>query len=570
MPRMPVIRSWRALLLLVCLVLLAITLIGRLSYVQVFRHGFYKALAQGQRSFPYVAKGARGDIFAQNKQVELHTLATHENISIVFATPGEVEQPQDTIKTLANILNVEESFLEEKLTHTDSLFEPLKRKLTSEEEEAIAKASLPGIYLKEEGVRRYPQETFASQVLGFTNQDGQGQYGLEEYYQEELEGKEGFFTTIRSPGGYLASESKEALEDGSDLLLTIDYNIQAQAEALLRREQPKLKFEAGSIVVIDPSSGKILALANTPGFNPNEYGGVKDLAIFQNPVIQSLFEPGSVFKPLTMAGAIDEGALKPESTFEDKGVVRIGGYKVLNYDERIWGTRSMTEVLEFSINTGAVFAEKQLGNEKFLRALERFGMFEPTGVDLAGEAYSQNQELKKGYDINFATASFGQGIEITPMQLVRAYSALANKGIMVKPYIVEKLMKEGTEYETKPEFSLPVVSPKTANLVTQMMVNVIENVFSKRAKIPGYYLAGKTGTAQVAWSALGVNKAGYSDKTVQSFLGFGPAYNPKFLILVKLGNPQTKTAEYSAMPIFRELAKYIIDYLEIPPDYEVE
>ena len=563
-------KSWRIIVLLACLVVLGTALLGRLSYLQIFRHGFYKALAQGQQAFPYVAKGERGNILSQNKQGDFHTLATHDSIFIAFATPPEVENPQETAKMLADILGLQEPFVQEKLSHAESLFELLKRKLSLQEQQAIAQAALPGIYLKEESVRQYPQETFASQLLGFTNQDGQGQYGLEEHYQEELEGKEGFFTSIRSAGGYLASESKEALEDGSDLLLTIDYNIQAQAEALLRREQPKLKFEAGSIVVIDPSSGKILALANTPGFNPNEYGGVKDLAIFQNPVIQSLFEPGSVFKPLTMAGAIDEGALKPESTFEDKGVVRIGGYKVLNYDERIWGTRSMTEVLEFSINTGAVFAQQQLGNEKFLRMLEKFGMFYPTGIDLAGEAYSANQALKKGYDINFATASFGQGIEITPMQLMRAYMALANKGVMAKPYVVEKIMKEGAEYSTKPEFSLPVISSKTANLVTQMMVNVVEKGFSKRAKIPGYYLAGKTGTAQVPWSALGQNRSGYSDKTIQSFVGFAPAYDPKFLMLVKLDNPQAKTAEYSAMPLFRELAKYIIDYLEIPPDYEVE
>ena len=561
---------WRTYLLYACLTLLGAAIIGRLSYIQVFHHGFYKALAQGQQSFPYVAKGERGVIFAQDKQGNLHTLATNNTISLVFATPSEVEYIQDTAKTLANILTIEQSFVEEKLSHTDSLFEVLKRKLTREEEEAIVQTSLPGIYLKAENIRRYPQETFASQLLGFTNQDEQGQYGLEEYYQEELEGKEGFFTTIRSPGGYLGAESKEALEDGSNLLLTIDYNIQAQAEAILRREQPKLKFEQGSIIVMEPSSGRIMAQANTPSFDPNEYGKIEDLAVFQNPAIQSLFEPGSVLKPLTMSGAIEAGALKPETTYEDKGIVRIGGYKILNYDERIWGTRSMTEVLEFSINTGAVFAQQQLGNEKFLQVLERFGMFYPTGIDLAGEAYSQNQELKKGYDINFATASFGQGIEITPMQLIRAFSALANKGVMAKPYIVEKRMELDTEYETKSEFSLPIVSHKTANLVTQMMVNVVENGFSKRAKISGYYIAGKTGTAQVAWSALGQNRSGYSDKTVQSFIGFAPAYNPRFLILVKLDNPQTKTAEYSAMPLFRELAKYVIDYLEIPPDYETE
>jgi cell division protein FtsI/penicillin-binding protein 2 len=564
------IKSWRTLILFASLILLGTALLGRLSYIQVLRHGFYKALAQGQQAFPYVVKGERGNIFAQNKQGSLHTLATHDTISLVFATPSEVANQKDTAYTLANILGLEESFIQEQLSHADSLFEVLKRKLTNEEGESIVKASLPGIYLKEESVRRYPQDTFASQLLGFTNQDEQGQYGLEEYYQEELEGKEGLFTAIRNAGGYLGAESREALKNGSDLLLTIDYNIQAQAEAILRREQPKLKFEQASIVVMEPSSGRIMALASVPGFNPNEYGEVKDIAVFQNPAIQSLFEPGSVFKPLTMAAAFDQGTLKPETTYEDTGVVRIGGYKILNYDERVWGTRSMTEVLEFSINTGAVFAQQQLGNEKFLQALERFELFSPTGIDLAGEAYSQNQELKKGYGINFATASFGQGIEITPMQLIRAYSAISNKGIMVKPYVVEKRIDRDSEYETKSEFSLPVVSLKTANLVTQMMVNVVENGFSKRAKIPGYYLAGKTGTAQVAWSALGQNRSGYSDKTVQSFVGFAPAYDPRFLMLVKLNNPQTRTAEYSAMPLFRELAKYIIDYLEIPPDYDIE
>ena len=547
-------------MLFFCLVLLGAALIGRLWYVQIVHHGFYKALAQGQQSSPYITKGERGNIFAKDKQGNLHVLATNQKSLFVFAIPSEVETPQETAHALADILDLQESFIIEKLSYIDSLFEVLKRRLSSKEEDALKNASLSGLYLKEESIRHYPEESLASQVLGFVNQDEQGQYGLEEYYQKDLEGKEGFLSTIRSAGGYLGDEKKEALENGADLLLTLDYNIQARTESLLKREQSQLKFEQGSIIVMDPRSGRIIALSNTPSFNLNEYGKIHDLSLFQNSAIQSLFEPGSVFKPLTMAGAIDAGALKPETTYKDKGIVRIGGYKVLNYDERVWGERTMTEVLEFSINTGAVFAQQQLGNDKFLQALERFELFQPTGIDLAGEAYSANQELKKGYEINFATASFGQGIEITPMQLVRAYSAISNKGVMVKPYLVEK----------SPEFSLPVISPKTANLVTQMMVNVIENGFSKRAKIPGYYLAGKTGTAQVAWSALGIDKSGYSDKTVQSFMGFAPAYDPKFLILVKLNNPQTKTAEYSAMPMFRELAKYIIDYLEIPPDYEIE
>jgi len=228
----------------------------------------------------------------------------------------------------------------------------------------------------------------------------------------------------------------------------------------------------------------------------------------------------------------------------------------------------MTEVLERSINTGAVYAENQLGHSNFLRYLDSFGFFDPTGIDLEGEVYSSNKTFKQGYEINFATASFGQGIEITPMHLVRAFTAIANQGEMIKPYIVDKIITGDKIIETKAEKTEKVISPKTASQVTAMLVSVLENGYSKAARIPGYYVAGKTGTAQIPYSALGVNKKGYSDKTWQSFIGFAPALDPRFLVLVKLDNPATGTAEYSALPIFRELTKYILDYYKIPPDYE--
>ena len=260
-----------------------------------------------------------------------------------------------------------------------------------------------------------------------------------------------------------------------------------------------------------------------------------------------------------MAAALNEGTITPDTTYTDKGFVQIGARKITNYDHRVWGLRTMTEGLEYSINTGAVFAAQQLGKEKFLEYIEKFGFFDPTNIDLAGEIFSRNAEFKKGYEINFATASFGQGIEMTPMQIVKAFSAIANNGQMTQPYIVER-----DEGEKKQE---QVISPKTATEVTEMLTNVVQNGYAKSAQIPGYYVAGKTGTAQISWSALGVAKSGYSDKTVQSFVGYAPAFDPKFLILVKLDNPATKTAEYSAVPIFHDLAKYIIDYYQIPPDY---
>ncbi|MEK7542343.1 MAG: penicillin-binding protein 2, partial [Patescibacteria group bacterium] len=414
----------------------------------------------------------------------------------------------------------------------------------------------------QEQVRSYPQATLAAHVVGFTNQDGNGQYGAEEHYNSLLEGKEGIKTGAKNPASYLLAAFAVASQDGQNIILTMDYNIQQVAESLLEKAKVNLGIEGGTIIVMDPSSGKILALANNPTFDPNSYSKVTDIGVFQNPAIQKIFEPGSVFKALTMASALDQEAVTPQTTYQDEGSAQIGGRKITNYDQRVWGKRTMTEVLEYSINTGAVFAERKLGHQKFLEYLEKFGIFKPTNIDLAGEIFSQNAEFKKGYEINFATASFGQGIEMTPLQLLKAFSAIANNGVLAHPFIVE-----GNQSEKK---QAQVISKRTASQITQMLTSVVQSGFAKTAQIPVYDVAGKTVSAQISWSALGVAKSGYSDKTIQSFVGYAPAFDPEFLILVKLDNPATKTAEYSAVPIFRDLAKYIIDYYQIPPDYEVE
>ncbi len=226
----------------------------------------------------------------------------------------------------------------------------------------------------------------------------------------------------------------------------------------------------------------------------------------------------------------------------------------------------MTEALEKSINTGAVFAESQLGHTKFLLYLDKFGFFEKTNVGLQGEVYSENQEFKKGYDVNFATASFGQGIEMTLMQIARAYGALANRGKLVQPYIVEGLVKDGTKQEIKKEEALQVITLETANTLVKMLVSVTENGYSKLARVPGYYVAGKTGTSQMPYSVLDIKKSGYSDETWQSFVGFAPAFDAKFVIAVKLDFAKTRSASESTVLIFRDLAKYILDYYQIPPE----
>ncbi len=551
-------KNLRINLVLILITLLGAAIIGRLVSVQILEHDFYKALAQGQQTIFNIVKGERGNVFFSGGEL----LATNVRGQYVFVCPEEVSEKEKVAQELSEILDLDKEMLIQKL-EKDSLFEKVKSNLSQEEEEKINKTDLEGVYLGEALFRNYPQDSMASQVIGFFGGDEMGQYGIEGYYDDVLQGEE---SIEKKEKGSISSFFSDSLGtgNGADIYLTLDYNIQFMAEDLLKKAKEDLNIESGQIIVMDPGSGKILALANFPGFDLNNYSDIEDFDIFQNGVVQKLFEPGSGFKPITMASALDQEKITPKTTYVDKGKVEIGEYTIENYNKRVFGEQTMTQVLEKSINTGAVFIEKQVGHDLFLQYIESFGFFEPTNIDLQGEAFSENKMFKRGYEINFATASFGQGIEITPLQLVRAYSAIANQGRMVQPYIVEEITGQDI---VEPE-SKQVISLKTASQLTAMLVSVIENGYSKSARIPGYYIAGKTGTAQIPWSALGIDKKGYSNKTWQSAIGFGPAFDPKFLIMAKLDNPQANTAEYSALPIFRELAKYIIDYYHIPPDYE--
>lgn len=547
-------KNWRINFILISLIFTSVIIIGRLFYIQVINHKYWQALGQGQQRFFISLQGDRGEVFFQNNI----PIAVNQKSNLIFAVPNKIKNPEKTADILSQILKIDKNLILEKFNKDSSLYEVLKKKLNEEESLQIKKIKLSGIYLKQENIRYYPFENLASHIIGFVDAENRGQYGIEGFYNNILQGKEKSFEKTKGPIGYLINEYNPLNEKGTDIVLTVDYNIQFVAEGLLKKAKEELEIEKGEIVVIDPQDGKILALANFPDFDPNQYSKISDLKIFKNSSIQEIFEPGSVFKPIVMAAALDQEKISPLTTFVDEGNVKINNSIISNFDKKKYGKRTMTEVLEKSINTGAVFVEQQLGHQLFLEYLEKFGFFEPTGIDLQGETFSQNKEFKKGYDINFATASFGQGIGITSMQLVRAISVIANGGKLINPYVVKKQIKSEKQ----------IISQKTAAQLTGMMVSVVENGFGKKAKIPGYYIAGKTGTAQIPWSYLGINKKGYSDQTIQSFIGFGPAFSAKFLILVKLQNPKTRSGSHSAAPIFKELAKYIIDYYQIPPDYK--
>ncbi len=535
--------------------------LAKLFYLQVVKGEYYEALALGQQMSVEDISAQRGDIFFSDAKTILGQTKTKP---VVYISPGKISESDIdlTAKELGLVLEGSEEDIKGQIQQG----EILRKDITEEQYETLKQKNLKGVYINEVSIRVYPQKEYACHAAGFVNNEGQGQYGIEGYYDSILQG-ENISKSKGSALGILTSvfsgKDSDLQTKGESLQLTIDYNIQYYAQKLLNEAFEQWKMDSGQIIVEEPQTGRILALATYPDFDPNNYSQEKNMGVFLNPVLQALFEPGSVFKPFTMAGALEENLVTPETKFTDTGVVNVGGPAIYNFAKKVWGEQSMVGVLENSINTGAVFVEQKLGKNLFLKYAQKFGFFDKTNIDLAGEVFSSNETLKNGYPRDLATASFGQGIQMTSIQLIRGFSVIANAGKMMRPYVVEKIIyPNGQEKIQEPVLEKQVISEDTASKLSAMMVSVVENGGGRRAKVPNYYIAGKTGTAQIPKPGGGY----YETETIQSFIGFAPAFSPRFVILVRLDNPkQSDAASSCAAPIFGKLAKYIIDLWQIPP-----
>jgi len=566
-------RNWRLKLIFAFILLCGAGIFCRLFYLQVLNHKLYQAQALGQQAGFASQTGNRGEIYWSNSQEskgatssgEIKSLAINRDVWSIFASLNEIDDKEIFAKTLSENIDQTKEEILSKINIGDP-YVLIAKDLSADKISELKKINLTGLKWEGFSKRYYPQESFASNVLGFLGGENVGQYGIEGYYENDLQGKFGIKEERR---GLNSVSGNEQFLDGSSIYLTIDYNIQFEAETLLKQAKEKYNIDSGQIIVIKPDTGRILALANYPSFDPNNYSNVQDMGIFQNGAVQKLFEPGSIMKPFTMAIALNEGKITPDTTYVDTGEISFGTKTIHNFDNKIYGQQTMTQVLENSINTGAVYAEEQVSHKTFLNYLKKFGFIEKTGIDLAGEVYSRNESLmsQNAPEMNFATASFGQGIEVTPIQMVRGFCVLANGGKLIEPYIVEKVVNGSKETKIEPNASSQIISKEALSKLNTMLVSVVDNGFNKVAKINGYYLAGKTGTAQVPLE----NGRGYDeDKTIQSFIGYGPAYNPQFLTLVKLDNPKVAKSSLSAVPIFKQLAQYIINYWQIAPDYDID
>ncbi|MCD6470981.1 penicillin-binding protein 2 [bacterium] len=557
--------------LVVIIVFFAVLFFIRLFYLQIIRHNFYKNQGEERLIRKRILYPKRGLIKDRN----FVPLAINLKSYVLYAVPADIKNPQETAKKLMPYLGIkddeDEKFIElvKKLSQKNSFYKVLQRNISLEKAQEINELNLEGIGLEQQSRRFYPEGNLFGQIIGFLGMKDDyyiGQYGLEEYFNSSLEGKTGFYLAQKAPGNIIIPDSEKILKkaiDGDSLVLTIDRAVQYNICNFLKEGIKKYKAESGTVIVLQPKTGEILALCNFPNFNPNNYSSVKDYRLFKNSAVSDAFEPGSVFKIFTMAAGLDVGGITPETTYEDKGEVRIRNHIIKNSDFKAHGIQTMTNVLEKSLNTGAVYVAFKIGQSVFRSYIQNFGFGSLTGIEQTGEARGDIKNLEKNNKIYLATASFGQGISVTPIQLAVATAAIANQGKLMKPFIVKEIIKsDGETVERNPQFVRQVISPSTASMLTAMMVSVIENGYGKAASVPGYYLAGKTGTAQIPKKG-----GGYSEKTIHSFVGFGPVPDPSFVVVIKLDNPQKgRFSASTAAPLFKKIAEYLLRYYKIPPN----
>ncbi len=549
-------------------VLVAVLVGWKLFMVSYVRHTLYAQTAQAQ-SENISNLMVRGNIYALDPSAAdgTYLLATNKKFAVAYAVPNSVADPSATANALHAVLGTDTTALLKVLGSHSSGSKVLARRLTDSQVAAVKNLGIKGVGIQYETDRYYPSGSLLATVLGFLGYGDKGragQYGVEAYFNTELSGEGsstdkpsgGFFSKLINPSSHSVDAPRPA-----DVVLTVDRNIQTYAEERLEAVLTKWHASGGTVIIEEPKTGKILAMVDRPDFDPNAYSAANPSA-YLNRGVQSMFEPGSSFKPLTMAAGIDMGKVSPTTTYTDPGVIDIGGFKIHNFDDASHGTVSMTTVLEKSLNTGVAFVEGLLGQENFLNYVVNFGFGQQTGIDLPGESNGNIANLYSGRQINFVTASFGQGIAVTPIQLITAYSALANGGKLMKPYVVDHVNYEGGKVETtQPEVMAIPISEKTSDKIKTMLVSVVDNGFDK-ARIKGYDIAGKTGTAQIP-----DGKGGYEEGTfIHDFLGFAPASDPRFVILIKMDRPQGITfAADSLSPTFRELAQFLINYYHIAP-----
>ncbi len=559
--------SWRYRCAFLGVVFLFFLVVLRLFYWQVVKASELSLIAQNQYGTTITLVPQRGEI----KTSDGFPIAA-DNISYqVFANPKEIKNAAETANVLSAVLNVDLASVSASLS-LDKFWVAIKSGVDPDTKEKLEKLNLAGIGFDSQYQRFYPEASMAAQLLGFVGKDAQGNdqgyFGLEGYYDRLLRGKEGTAMQVNDAFGrpILAQMNQASGEtDGSNLILSIDRSIQFLVENKLKEGVEKYGATSGMVGIMDPKTGQILAMAAYPNFDPRDYWDYSD-DLYLNPFISDLYEPGSTFKPLVMASALNSQVVTPQTKCNIcAGPVSVSGYSIHTWDDNYFKNTNMVDVIIHSDNTGMVFVAQKLGVDRMIDYLGKFGIGNTTGIDLQGEVSASLKPKNQWYAVDLATTGFGQGISVTPVELLDATAAIANGGVEMEPHVVAAIEDpDGNIIKIPPKSISAPISIGTAKAMTEIMVDAVEKGEASWARLKGYRIAGKTGTASIPIQ-------GHYDpnQTIASFVGFAPADDPKFVMLVILNRPTASIyGSETAAPIFFDIAKSLLGYYGIPPSGE--
>jgi len=553
-----------------CIVAFALLIISRLYFLQVIETDKYSGKAD--RQYVSTSKNVfdRGTIFFQNKDNSLVSAATLKSGFIVAINPEILIKPEEVYKTINEILPIDYNEFIAKANKKKDPYEEIAVHVDTEVGQRIGDLKIPGLKIYKERWRFYPGGNTAPHaigILGFKGDEYAGRYGLERQYESQLNRSEGayvnFFAQIFSNVKDVAS-SNAVME--ADIVTTLEPTVQSYLQNILASTTEKWSSDLTGGIIMNPVTGEIFATGSFPSFDPNNSSEEKNSNIFSNPIVENIYEMGSIIKVLTMASGIDAGVVNARTTYYDKGYVMVSGKKVSNFDGKERGIVSMQDVLSQSLNVGSAYIESLLGNERFSKYFYSYGLGNKTGIELPNEAKNLVTSLNSKVDIDLASASFGQSIALTPISTIAAISSVINGGFTVKPHIVKSVKyKIGVTKDTEIPIGNQVIKRETSEEISRMMTYSVDNVLlNGTLKLPRYSVAAKTGTAQIAKPKGG---GYYEDRVLHSFVGHFPAYNPKFIILLYTVNPKGIRfgSETLSMP-FMDMVNFLINYYEVPPD----
>lgn len=548
------------------------SLIIRLFYWQIVKAEFLQYIAESQHITDTKIDAIRGNVLFSDGSI----LVSSNPVFALYGLPKVLSDDQKVkiAFQLAKILTEEKEDLEiiakdliAKLSE-DLYWVSLVKSISTQQKKQIEDLNLAGVGFEQKSSRFYPEGSSSAHLLGFLGSDakgeGKGYFGLEGYYDGELKGISGLVRSERDAlglpiliGNFFTSEAR----NGKNLVLNIDRTVQFIAEKKLKEGVEKFGAKAGSVVIMDPRTGGILALAAFPSYDPSKYFSFPK-EYYKNPVVADQYEPGSTFKVLVMAAAVNENLVTADTKCDIcTGPVPVGGFTIRTWNNQYRPEASTKDVIVHSDNTGMVFVGRKLGQDKFYSYLENFGFGKSTDIDLQDESSPEIRGKNTWKEIDLATASFGQGIAVTPIQMIRAVATIANGGNLMEPQMVKEIRDEKGSFEIKPKIVRQVFNESTAEVIKEMMVAAVEEGEAKFVKAKGFRVAGKTGTAQIP-------VAGHYDpnKTIASFVGFAPADNPKFVMLVRYDEPSSSIfGAETAAPTFFAIAKELFMYYKIAP-----